>query len=212
MKRITEEQEAYIKAHINDRPRVDVARKAGISVNTLYVYVRLFGGEKRYELSTRDAEWERIVRENYPFMSGHEIERKFNITRNRANKIAHSLGLKHNDETIARLKRERVESATRARNASSEAKRKAKWKARRRLDEMRVWEGKPQKTRFRFRVMSQKAYKAKWCLCNKRGYIESTDPYILLYDKHTKRTVSNMRYCGTEKFYEEKYKLKFLPL
>lgn len=36
MKHITQQQVDYIRAHANDRPRVKVARDAGVSVSTLY--------------------------------------------------------------------------------------------------------------------------------------------------------------------------------
>lgn len=44
-KPITQQQVDYIRAHANDRPRVKVARDAGVSVSTLYRIVHEAGGE-----------------------------------------------------------------------------------------------------------------------------------------------------------------------
>ena len=40
MKHITQQQADYIRAHVNDRPRVKVARDAGVSLDTVYRIVR----------------------------------------------------------------------------------------------------------------------------------------------------------------------------
>ena len=55
MKHITQQQADYIRAHANDRPRVKVARDAGVSVSTLYRIVHEAGGEMRYEHTRRNA-------------------------------------------------------------------------------------------------------------------------------------------------------------
>lgn len=106
---ITPEQRQYILAHLNDRPRTEVARAAGVAMTTVYRIVRANKGTLDYGRSRRNPEWERIVREHYPTMAGHEIERKFGLTRNRANVIARRLGVSHTAETLARLQRENLE-------------------------------------------------------------------------------------------------------
>lgn len=205
--RLTEEQKAYIVAHINDRPRMAVAKAAGCHVSTVYGIVRKYGGDLRYDLSRRNSEWERIVRENYATMSGHEIERKFGMTVNRANKIARRLGLKHSAETEARLLRERILTLAKTRGNADIKARARKWVARRRLDEMRMWEGRPRLTRFRLRTINIKAYRAKWHLMKFYGYYACDgEPYTLLYDSGTRRRLGTR--CD-EAYYSSKYKLKF---
>ena len=44
-KPLTQQQVDYIRAHVNDRPRVKVARDAGVSLSTVYRIVREAGGE-----------------------------------------------------------------------------------------------------------------------------------------------------------------------
>ena len=36
----------YIKAHINDYPRKEVAKTAGVTAHTLYRYITILGGTK----------------------------------------------------------------------------------------------------------------------------------------------------------------------
>ena len=97
MEELRPETREYIIAHINDRPRTAVARAAGVSISTVYNIARKVGAEMLVERTRRNPEWEAIVRKFYPTMAGHEIERDFGITFNRANKIAADLGLKQFD-------------------------------------------------------------------------------------------------------------------
>lgn len=207
---LTPEQKEYLIAHINDRPRAAVARAAGVSLSTMYLIVRENGGEMLHERAKRNPEWERIVRQHYPTMSGHEIERRFGITPNRANKIAQDLGIRHATETVERLRnetRERLEQSRKYVDQKAKAKR---WRATRTLDQYRIWEGKPQKTAFRFATMTKRAYKSKHYLIRKYGYIADKDePYTLLYDVDTLRRPSDSHKCGSESYYKEKYKLRF---
>jgi len=210
MKRIAEEQKAYIKAHLNDRPRMDVARAAGVSMAAVYRIVRECGGELLHNRSKRNPEWERIVRKYYPTMAGHEIERKFGITPNRANKIAQNLGLAHNPETQARLQAEARERLMRGRKSVDQERKAKRWKASRRLDQFRVWEGKPQQTGFVFSRMTRRAYKAKHYLIRKYRYkADAADPYTLLYTSATHRRPRNGCKWGTEEYYAAKYRIEF---
>lgn len=206
---MTNEQKAYITAHINDRPRVAVARAAGVSLAAVYRIVRECGGEMLYGRSWRNPEWERIVRKYYPTMAGHEIERKFGMTNNYANKTARRLGLRHDAETEERIRRESLRNLEENRRNIDQARRTKRWKATRRLDEMRMWNGEPQRTHFRMKAVTRRAYAAMWNLTNKYGYYFCEgEPYTLLYDEETRRRpVGGGR--GSEEFYKEKYKLKF---
>lgn len=210
---LTSAQRAYILAHLNDRPRMEVARKAGVSVATVYRLVRENGGEMLENRNRRNPEWVRIVREYYPTMAGHEIERRFGISPNRANKIAQDLGLKHAPETEARLQHEKAERLRTNRAKIDQKAKVAKWKARRRLDQFRVWQGIPQRTNFRFPSMTARAYKAKHYLMRTYGYLACEDePYTLFYDSETKRRSYDGRKNGTESYYAQKYHLKFESL
>jgi len=207
---LTNEQRAYIVAHLNDRPRTDVARAAGVSMAVVYRIVRECGGEMLYNRSQRNPEWERIVRKYYPTMAGHEIERQFGITPNRANKIAQDLGLTHNPETQAKLQAEARDRLMKGRINIDQERKAKRWKATRRLDQFRVWEGKPQQTAFIFSRMTKRAYKAKHYLIRKYRYkADAADPYTLLYDNTTSRRPLSGGKWGTEEYYAAKYKLQF---
>lgn len=45
-RRLTKEQIDYIKVHINDYPRKEVAKAAGVTLHTLYKYITILGGTK----------------------------------------------------------------------------------------------------------------------------------------------------------------------
>lgn len=209
---LTDEQREYVRRHINDRPRTEVARKAGIGITTLYRLVRCYGGELMYSRAKRNPEWERLVRQHYATMSGHEIERRFGISENRANKIAHDLGLTHDAATTLRLRQKSAECLAEGRKNMDYQKRTAKWKRRRRMDELRLWEGKPQRTHHRFAQTPKRTYKAKWHLAQHYGYLTVDDqPFTMMYTADTRRLPANGKgkAWGTEAYYTRRYKLEF---
>lgn len=209
-KKITPGQRAYILEHLNDRPRMEVARKAGVSVSTVYRLVRENGGGMDYTRDRRNPEWERIVRENYASMSGHEIERRFGITRGRANRIARDLGLRHTAETWLEIRRMCQENLAGGRRNVDWKKAARKTRAKRRLDEMRMWEGKPRLTKLRLRVITTAACRAKCQLRVKYGYHYCEgEPYTLLYDGGTRRPDGASPRRKPESYFEQKYGLRF---
>lgn len=208
---LPEHMVAYIRQHLNDRPRTAVAEHLGISMSTLYRYVRKFKGDRLMHRARRNPEWVDIVRQHYADMSGHEIERKFGITLNRANRIAADLGLKHSPETIERLQREQRERL-KMNNSKGEAKRAKTWKRRFRMDELRVMQGEPQKTKFRIQVRPVRTYKAMYNLCRNYGYVMTDEhPFTLYYGEHTRRRPLD-KGCGTERYYSDIYHIQFKPL
>jgi len=206
---LTEWQIAYVTAHVNDRPRVTVARAAGLSMGSLYRIVRRLGGTLDHTKDRRNPEWERIVKEHYATMTGHEIERKFGMTNNYANKTARRLGLRHGAETEERIRREALRNLREGLKNVDQAAKTKRWKTTRRLDEMRVWNGEPQRTRFRMKAVTRRAYAAMWNLMRKYGYYFCEgEPYTLLYDDDTRRRpVGGGR--GSEEFYAAKYGIEF---
>ena len=201
--RITQQQVDYIKAHINDRPRTKVARDAGVSMCTLYRVVREAGGEMCYDRARRNPEHVEIVRRCYPVMTTREIADRYGINYGRINKIARELGVRHGPEVQARLDRERNARLAAVRANTDQAASTAKWRRKRRYDELRVMSGLRPLTKFRMKAIQQKAYKAKWGLCRRQGYMEAEgNPYLLLYDGTTRRSKN-------ESYYTKKYGLKF---
>ena len=199
---ITQQQVDYIRAHVNDRPRIKVARDAGVSMSTLYCFVRKYGGEMCYDRARRNPEHVEIVRRCYPVMTTREIADKYGINYGRINKIAAELGVRHGPEVLEKLERERNARLNAAHAKMDYASTAAKRKRKRRYDELRVMSGLKPLTRFRLKTMPTKAYKAKWCLCRKWGYTTADgEPYTLYYDGTTRRM--------NESYYTKKYGLKF---
>lgn len=205
---ISQEKLDYVLAHINDRPRIDVIRTAGISRKLMYKIVKLYGGELDYTRSKRNPVNIDIVRKYYPTMSAREIGSMFGISKSIVNKIAKEIGVNHNDETWKRIKEKSYAKLKQSRY-------KIDWHAvakksliKRRLDEYRVWEGKPQLTRMKLKSITTKSYKAKWRLIHNYGYVETDEPYTLMFDTDTQR-----RNTGkfSENYYSEVYNLKFIP-
>ena len=189
-------------AHIDDRPRTAVARAAGMSMTTLYRIVRLHGGALCPERSRRNPEHAEIVRRCYPVMTTREIADRYGINYGRVNKIARDLGVSHGPEVLERMRAENAERVRASRSKIDFAASTAKRKRKRRYDELRIMSGLEPFTRLHVKTMPYKAYKAKWHLCRRYGYMEAGgDPYALLYDDQTRRI--------DEGFYERKYKLRF---
>lgn len=201
-KPITQAQVDYVVAHIDDRPRTAVARAAGMSMTTLYRIVRRHGGAMCPERSRRNPEHAEIVRRCYPVMTTREIADRYGINYGRVNKIARDLGVSHGPEVRERMRAENAERVRASRSKIDFAASAAKRKRKRRYDELRVMSGLEPLTRLPVKTMPYKAYKAKWHLCRRYGYMEAEgDPYALLYDEQTRRM--------DEGFYERKYKLRF---
>ena len=200
----------YIRQHINDRPRTAVAELLGISTSSMYRYVRKLKGDRQMHRARRNPEWVEIVKQNYADMAGHEIERKFGITHNRANKIAADLGLKHSPETIERLRREQCERL-KMYKPKGEEKRVRTWKRRFKMEELRVMQGEPQRTKFRIKTRPMRTYKAMFYLCKAYGYLTSDkDPFTLVYNERTQRRPLDGG-CGSERYYSDRYHIQFSP-
>lgn len=202
--RITQAQVDYVLAHINDRPRTDVAKAAGLGMSTVYRIVRENGGELRHDLSTKHEGIEDTVRRYYPTMTAAEISARFGYSKTRINTWAKRLGVRHSAETDERIK---VENMLRLVEAKKHIDYKAmgeRWKRKRRMDELRVLSGLPQRTRFKLKSINSKAYQAKWYLEHRYGYFGvEGEAYALFYDKETRR-------CRQEGYYSRKYGLRFI--
>lgn len=202
MAKLTQEKRDYIIAHINDRPRAAVARAAGVSLSAVYRIVHEQGGIMQYERTRRNPYHVELVRKYYPTMTGSEIQTRFGILKGRAEKIANELGIKHTPETQERIRQKFRDNLANNIHKIDFRELGRKTSIRYKMEYYRKWEGKPQKTKLRLAETSYKVYKAKWNLIKRHGYIETTDAYTLMYDKDTQRM--------NEKYYTEKYGLKFI--
>lgn len=202
---ITRAQREYVLAHVNDRPRAEYIRRSGLSPSTFYRIAREAGCEMRHDLSEKPEGIEFIITVYYPTMSAAEICKKFGFRcRHRINTWAKRLGVRHTPETARRIHDSMIQGMREGAKKIDHMKVARKRQAKRRIDEYRMWEGKPQLTNFRLRRMTQKAYKAKWYLMRRYGYLDDeNDAYLLIAPP------DNGRRCLRERYYTERYRLKF---
>ena len=181
-------------AHINDRPRVKVARDAGVSLGTLYRIVREAGGELRHDLSTKREGIEDTVRAYYPTMTAPEICARFGYSKTRVNTWAKRLGVRHTPETEQRIKTESMARLAEARAQMDYKAAHDKWKRKRRYDELRVMSGLPQRTRFKFAALSTQGRQTVWRMVRKHNYFQMDgEPRTLYYDGETRRVRTEAR-------------------
>lgn len=168
---------------------------------------------KTWRSSQHDPETVNTVKQAFPTMSASEIFNKYGIPKHIVWRIVFRLKLKHTPETLKRFRQEYTDRllATHLRPESVK-QRVRKRKATIKLEYYRVWEGKPQKTRLKLRVLTKRAYNAKNKMINMYGYILSDDPYTILYDNNTRRRPHDGEKrprFRTEEYYTEKFHFHF---
>lgn len=195
----------FVVEHMDDMPRTKLAQLAGMSTFTLYRIIHAAGGRIDHSRSTRQEAWCDTVRRLWPDHTGTEIQALTGIRFNRAEKIARELGLKHSPETIQRIKAKRGKQLKSIHHDSEVQRRKtAKWKATRRLDEMRVLACEPQRTRFKFSKEPKGAYSIRHLLLCKYNYFTADgDKRTFYYDDETRRTPK-------EAYHNKKYGFRFV--
>ena len=192
--KITQAQVDYVLAHINDRPRTDVAEAAGICMSTMYRIVREHGGELRHDLSTKRKGIEDTVRRYYPTMTAAEISARFGYSKTRINTWAKRLGVRHSAETDERIKAENMLRLVEAKKHIDYKAMGERWKRKRRMDELRVLSGLPQRTRFKFAKLTTQGRQTVWRMVRKHNYFQvSGEPRTLYYDGDTRRVYTEAR-------------------
>lgn len=192
--RITQAQVDYVLAHINDRPRVKVAKAAGLSITTVYRIVREHGGELRYDLSTKHEGIEDTVRRYYPDMTAAEISARFGYSKTRVITWAKRLGVRHTPETYERIRQENIARLSEARVNIDYKAMGERWKRRRKADELRMLSGLPQRTRFKFAKLTTQGRQTVWRMVKKRNYFQvDGEPRTLYYDGETRRVHTEAR-------------------
>lgn len=200
---LTQWQLDYIKEHLNDFPRTDVAKNARVNINTLYKYIKEFGGKSKPIISEEHkAEIARL----YPTMSAKEICNLLGLTMSSVTWQAKKQGLVHNDDTKRRIKEKRYSSLKRYWNKENYAKNGRKHHLLYKCEELRVMSGKPQLTNIRLRKFTRRALNAKMYLRKKHNYFYSDgEPFVLCYDDKTNRSKK-------EDYYTDKFGFTFVSV
>lgn len=201
-RRLREEQIEYIKAHINDFPRNEVAKKAGVTVQTLHRYINLYGTKKKFHKLNKET----IARigDLYITMTAKEISEKMDIPKTTIQCLVSKHGFKHNEETLARISRERRISLDKYWNEEKYAEKGKRMHLMYKMDEIRVMSGLPQKTRLRMKKLTSRALNAKMYLRKKYNYFYSKgEPFVLCFDGETKRSKK-------EQYYTDEFGFQFI--
>ena len=201
-RRLTKEQIDYIKVHINDYPRKEVAKAAGVTLHTLYKYITILGGTKiDNKLNKKTI---RKISDMYKTMTAREISELLDIPISTILRQVSKFGLEHDEETKIRIRKERNKSLRNYWNKEKYASKGRKLHMQYKMDELRVLSGKPQETRLRIRKLSPKALNAKMYLRKSYNYFYSDgEPFVLCYDAETKRHPK-------EEYYTRKFGFKFV--
>lgn len=201
-RRLTQEQMDYIKAHINDYPRKEVAKTAGVTLRTLYKYITILGGAKIDNKLSKETISQISVM--YQTMTAREISEVLNISQSTILGQVSKLGLEHDVETINRIRKERDKSLRSYWNKERYTSKGRKLHVQYKMDELRVLSGKPQETRLRIRKLSTKALNAKMYLRKSYNYFYSKgEPFVLCYDSKTRRHPK-------EEYYTRKFGFRFV--
>lgn len=100
-------------------------------------------------------------------------------------------GVEHNEETMKRIKQNKVRVITENRENADPGLMIAHWKRTRKMDEFRILSGEAQKTNFKFRKRPLRIMRAISQLIHKYNYFRDEKVgglYTLFYDDETKRT------------------------
>ena len=196
---ISSEDMEYIVRHINDTSREELAKKFGISRESIYKIARQNNGidrRKKYDIDD-------IVYKYYPNMSAREMAERFGHSKSLYIKRAKQLGVKKSKEFLIQQQSNNY-NALRAFLDTKEGKEKLSRSITKmyRLERFRVNSGMEQKTRIRLRKYPKKYRNAMRHLVVKRGYIQSEEDRSLFFrDKDTK--------LSNEDYFTKKYKFKF---
>lgn len=204
VKKITEKQKKYILQHRDIHPRRKIAECAGVSLRVVYEVISRYSREsltpKIPDLKCRD-----IVKQYWPTITLGEMEKKFGYSRTKILVWKKRLGVEHNEETMKRIKQNKVRVITENRENSDPGLMVAHWKRTRKMDEFRILGGEVQKTNFKFRKRPIRIMRAISHLIHKYNYFRDEEVgglYTLFYDGDTKRTKN-------EEYFNVKYGIDF---
>lgn len=138
----------------------------------------------------------------YPTHSVREIADFLGCKPDGLYKYVKSLGLRHTEETVVRIKEIQHKNLEMSHTEESVRKRTMSRMRILREERLRVLSGEKQRTRLIAFKMPSKAYHAKHNLIRRHGYFAfEGERYVIGYDTYTKRV--------NEEYYKKKYGFKF---
>lgn len=195
----------YIIAHA-DESRRKVAATIGVSDVTVRVYLHRFAPEKIKDMSAIGNEVERL----YPTMLSTEIAAVLGCTPSNVCTLAARRGVRHNENTLRRIRAANIENIKKAVTPEVLARRAARQRRLFKMERLRILSGEPQKTRRKFRTIPINVKAARnriirlgYCLRHPDG-----DGLTLLITPACRPFPK--RRDATESHYVQKYGFKFV--
>lgn len=209
--KLSEEQKRYIKENVNYRPRKELARKVGISYNSLLRWVHIYGGEIDKDSFETRVELRGKIRELYKTNSASEIASILGLSRASVNGYVNRMHLHREEgETKERLRKKSERNHMYLHTDDAKKKKAIALKNQIRRDFRNIISGKKPITKRYYCPYPHRTSLALNHLCYKYGYFlppkegRTANP-IAYYDKDTKR-LSRKR----EEYYENKYHIEFV--
>lgn len=208
---MTSEQRAYLKEHINDRPRKALAEKLNISYANLLKWVHKLGGDIDYDSFKTNFAFRDKVKELYETMSISEIAEHLNCKYDSVASAVQRMHLHRTNEETRRRLRKKSNSNWKAFKGDDKVERRvSKMKRQIKVDMMLVRSGEKPLTNRYYRMYPEKTQRALNHLCCKRNYFmypnkkDRVEP-IAFYDSETNRLSPKQ-----EQYYIDKYSIKFI--
>lgn len=208
-KSLSEEQKQYIKDNLEYRPRIELARKVGISYNALLRWIHIYGGSIDKDSFKTNFELRDKIKELYEHYSAAEIASLLHIKLSSVNGYIQRMHLHREDgETKERLRKKSNENISYVITEENLKKRSAAVRKYINRDIRRIMSGEKPITRRHYRLYSQKTHNALAYICSKYNYFmadrkDRKEP-IAFYDMETRRLTP-----VKEKYYTDKYHIEF---
>lgn len=194
--------------------RVDIAFHLGISKSCVYNYAFTLGlsvDKTKFPANRISDEIADKIQDLYPEKRNEDIARELGVAISTVYAIARRRCLLKSEAYMAkRYKKQSEELRGTKRTAESIEKMKDSIKRTRRRELRRMLSGEPPQTRIKQRLVPRRIWIRCYSLEKQRGYVRTSDPYLLWYDDSTIRVTSSAK--GSEDYMAKKYHLRFEPL
>lgn len=207
---MTEEQKQYLREHINDRPRIELARKLNISYSNLLQWVHKLGGEIDYDSFRKNDEFREKVKKLYETMSISEVAEALHCKETSVMSVVYRMHLRRNNDKTRKRLRIKSNANIKATMGSDKVEaRTSKMKRQIRVDMIQIKSGEKPLTNRYYRMYPAKTQISLNHLCCKYNYfmypnIRDRKEPIAFYDSSTRRLSAKR-----EQYYIDKYGIRF---